>query len=101
ATPVGFGVSQLMAGLEYLGVAERSTTLIVAVIAVVTAIALWSVGSGVHKGLKWLSNFNMGGAALLARAVLVLGPTSRILQSIPANAGAYLSQLPPTAPNTG
>lgn len=101
ATSFGFGVSQIMAGLEYLGVAERSTTLIVAVIAVVTAIALWSVVSGVHKGLKWLSNFNMGVAALLALAVFVLGPTILILQSIPDNAGSYLSQLPQTALNTG
>src|SRR5699024_8387086 len=59
ATSFGFGVSQIMAGLEYLGVAERSNTLIIVVIAGVTAIALWSVVSGVHKGIKWLSNFNM------------------------------------------
>src|SRR5699024_10012329 len=70
-------------------------------ISVVTAIALWSVVSGVHKGLKWLSNFNMGVAALLALAVFVLGPTILILQSIPDNAGSYLSQLPQTALNTG
>lgn len=101
ATSFGFGVSQIMAGLEYLGVAERSNTLIIVVIGVVTAIALWSVVSGVHKGLKWLSNFNMSVAVLLAVAVFILGPTVLILQSIPDNAGSYLSQLPETALNTG
>src|SRR5699024_10627788 len=101
AASFGFGVSQIMAGLEDLGLAVRSNTLITVVIAGVTAIVLWSVVAGVHKGLKWLSNFNMSVAALLAVAVFVLGPTVLILQAIPDNAGSYLSQLPETALNTG
>src|SRR5699024_12849735 len=82
ATSFGFGVSQIMAGLEYLGVAERSTTRIVAVIAVVTAVALWSVVSGVHKGLKRLSNFNLCVVAPLALAVFVVGSRILVLHSL-------------------
>ena len=85
ATSLGFGVSQIMGGLEYLGWAERTNTLVIVVITVVTAVALWSVISGVHKGLKWLSNVNMGVAALLAVAVFILGPTTLLLKAIPEN----------------
>ncbi|MFT0847939.1 BCCT family transporter [Actinomycetaceae bacterium L2_0104] len=101
ATSLGFGVSQIMGGLEYLGWAERSNTLVIVVITVVTAIALWSVVSGVHKGLKWLSNVNMGVAALLAVAVFILGPTTLLLKAIPENAGQYISLLPETMLHTG
>ena len=101
ATSFGFGVTQIMAGLEFLGIAESSSGLIIGVIAVVTAVALWSVLSGVHKGLKWLSNFNMSLAALLALVVFLIGPTIFLLQAIPLNAGSYLSQLPVNALHTG
>ncbi|GAA4513626.1 BCCT family transporter [Brevibacterium yomogidense] len=101
ATSFGFGVSQIVAGLEYLGWAESSPLLVIGIITVVTAVALWSVLSGVHKGLKWLSNINMSIAALLALVVFLIGPTIFLLQAIPQNLGSYLSQLPVTTLHTG
>lgn len=101
ATSFGFGISQIVAGLEYLGWMEESNALIIGLIAVITGIAIWSVVSGVHKGLKWLSNINMGIAAVLALFIFVLGPTLLILQAYPENAGSYLSQLPQTMFHTG
>ena len=101
ATSFGFGVSQIVAGLEFLGWAESSSGLIIGIIAVVTAIALWSVLSGVHKGLKWLSNINMSIAAMLALVVFLIGPTIFLLKAIPENLGSYISQLPFTTLHTG
>jgi choline/glycine/proline betaine transport protein len=101
ATSFGFGVSQIIAGLEYLGWAQSSPFLIIGIITVVTAIALWSVLSGVHKGLKWLSNINMTIAALLALIVFLIGPTIFLLKAIPENLGSYISQLPSTTLHTG
>ena len=101
ATSLGFGVSQIMGGLEYLGWASRSNALIIGLIVVITGIAIWSVVSGVHKGLKWLSNINMSVAAMLALVVFLLGPTILLLKAIPQNAGSYLSQLPETAFHVG
>lgn len=101
ATSFGFGVSQIIGGLEFFGWAERSGWLIIGLITGITLIATWSVVSGVHKGLKWLSNINMSVAAMLALVVLVLGPTIFLLQSIPQNAGSYLAQLPQTALHVG
>jgi len=94
ATSLGLGVQQIMAGLEFLGVFEQSSTLAIVLIAIVTGLATLSVVSGLDKGLKWLSNVNMSLAAVLAIFVLVLGPTLVIVQSFVANTGSYLAALP-------
>ncbi|MCO1339775.1 transporter [Kocuria polaris] len=101
ATSFGFGVSQIIGGLEFLGWAESSNWLIITIIAAITAIAVWSVVTGVHKGLKWLSNFNMSVAALLAFTVFILGPTIFLLKAFPENLGNYLSILPETMLHSG
>lgn len=101
ATSFGFGVSQILGGLEHLGWAESSPLLIIGLITGITLIAVWSVVTGVHKGLKWLSNTNMSIAALLALTVFVLGPTVFLLQAFPENLGSYLVQLPETAFHVG
>jgi choline/glycine/proline betaine transport protein len=63
-------------------------------IAAITVIATFSVVSGVHKGLQWLSNINMGLAAALALFVLLLGPTLFLLQAWVQNLGLYIQSLP-------
>ncbi|GAB2857996.1 BCCT family transporter [Nocardioides pacificus] len=90
ATSLGFGVSQVSAGMEYLGyVGDASTTLKVVLIAVITGIAVISVATGVDKGIKWLSSINMGMAALLLLVVLVLGPTVFLLGDFVQQLGSY------------
>ncbi|GAA1912247.1 BCCT family transporter [Nocardioides hwasunensis] len=91
ATSLGFGVSQIGAGLAYLGVVdEASTTLKVALIIGITAIAIVSVVSGIDKGIKWLSNINMGMAAVFLLVVAVVGPTVFILGDFVQQLGSYL-----------
>ncbi len=94
ATSLGLGVQQIMAGFEFLGWFDASSEVALVLIAVVSALAAFSVVSGLDKGLKWLSNINMSLAALLAVFVLALGPTLVILQSFVANTGSYLAALP-------
>ncbi|GAB3620768.1 BCCT family transporter [Glutamicibacter endophyticus] len=101
ATSFGFGVTQITSGLEYLGWIKTSNGLIIGLIAVITLIATWSVVTGVHKGLKWLSNINMSLAALLALTIFIFGPTIFLLKAIPENLGTYLSLLPDTMLHTG
>lgn len=101
ATSFGFGITQILAGLEYLGWAESSNGLTIGLIAGITALAVWSVFTGVHKGLKWLSNINMTIAALLAVTVLLVGPTLFLLQLIPQNFGMYTHLLPEVTMHTG
>jgi len=93
ATSLGFGVNQIAAGLDHLGVLPNSTTVQVLIILVVTALATLSAASGVDKGIKILSNLNMGLAALLLVAVLILGPTLFLLRDVVSNIGFYLQNF--------
>jgi choline/glycine/proline betaine transport protein len=90
ATSLGFGVSQVSAGLAYLGVVdEASTTLKVLLVVGISAIAIVSVATGVDKGIKWLSNINMGLAGALLLVVAILGPTVFILGDFVQQLGSY------------
>ncbi|MDP3894029.1 BCCT family transporter [Nocardioides sp.] len=90
ATSLGFGVSQISAGMEYLGfVDDASTTLKVILIVAITAIAVISVATGVDKGIKWLSNINMGMAAVLLLILLAVGPTVFLLGDFVQQIGSY------------
>ncbi|PJI94645.1 BCCT family transporter [Luteimicrobium subarcticum] len=93
ATSLGFGVLQIGAGLDYTGVAHNSTGLQMVLIAFITGIATLSVASGLGKGIKWLSNGNMGAAAILMIVVLILGPTLFLLQNFVQSIGYYLSNV--------
>lgn len=94
ATSLGFGVQQILAGLEFLGFIEANNIWIVVIVAVITLIATLSVVSGVYKGLKWLSNINMTIATLLALFVAIAGVTLFLLQVWVQNLGNYLQALP-------
>jgi choline/glycine/proline betaine transport protein len=94
ATSLGFGVSQVGAGLAYLGVIDKPTnTVLVLLIAGITAVALTSVITGVDKGIRWLSNINMGVAAALLALVLILGPTVFLLSDFVQQIGSYLQNF--------
>ncbi|MBD8060685.1 BCCT family transporter [Cellulomonas sp. JH27-2] len=93
ATSLGLGVLQISAGLDHLGVVTASTTLQVVLIVVITLAATASVVSGLDRGLKWLSNTNVVIAAVLAAAVLILGPTLFLLRDFIQSIGVYLSQV--------
>jgi choline/glycine/proline betaine transport protein len=94
ATSLGFGVTQVGAGLDYLGVVDHvSNTLLVLLIVGITAVALASVVSGVDKGIRILSNINMGLAAGLLALVLVLGPTVFLLSDFVTQIGSYLENF--------
>lgn len=94
ATSLGIGAEQASAGLEFLfGIPAGDTTKVFLILGI-TAIALMSVVAGVDKGVKRLSQFNMGLAALLLLFVIIAGPTVAILTGFFSNLGAYLSHLP-------
>ena len=93
-TTLGFGASQLGAGLHQLGwISENSFSLQVVVIAVVMSLAIFSAISGVGKGVKILSELNLTLAFCLLIFVLVVGPTLYLLSAFSDNIGTYLSNL--------
>lgn len=93
-TTLGFGASQLGAGLHQLGwISENSFSLQIVVIAVVMSLATFSAISGVGKGVKILSELNLTLAFCLLILVLVAGPTLYLLSAFSDNIGTYLSNL--------
>ena len=93
-TTLGFGASQLGAGLHQLGwISENSFSLQMIVITVVMSLATFSAISGVGKGVKILSELNLTLAFCLLIFVLVAGPTLYLLSAFSDNIGTYLSNL--------
>ena len=93
-TTLGFGASQLGAGLHQLGwISENSFSLQMVVIAVVMSLAIFSAISGVGKGVKILSELNLTLAFSLLIFVLVAGPTLYLLSAFSDNIGTYFSNL--------
>ena len=92
-TSLGLGVKQINAGLHHLfGIAE-STNIQIMLIASITLLATISVVLGLKKGIKRLSELNMGIALVLMIFVFVCGPTIYLLNSFLQNIGMYTSQL--------
>jgi glycine betaine transporter len=93
ATTLGFGTIQISAGLQRVFGITADVPLQMTVIAVAFVLYMISTTSGVERGIKWLSNFNLALAALLLAAVLVLGPTGFIFDTFTTTLGSYLNQL--------
>ncbi|MDD4230364.1 MAG: BCCT family transporter [Dehalococcoidales bacterium] len=93
ATSLGFGVTQVNAGLNYLFGMSMNTATQVILIAVITGIATISVILGLDKGVKRLSQINMIIAGVLLLLVLVMGPTIYILSGFTMSIGHYIAKL--------
>lgn len=93
-TTLGFGASQLGAGLEQLGWLDQSNFAVqIAIIVVVMGLAVLSAISGVGKGVKMLSEINLSLAFLLMLFVLIAGPTLYLFSAFSDNLGYYLSHI--------
>ncbi len=93
ATSLGLGVIQINSGLQYLFGTPVSTVVQVMLIAGITAIATVSVFTGLNRGVRRLSEFNMVLAVALLMFVLVTGPTVHLLQAFVQNTGMYMSNV--------
>lgn len=93
ATSLGFGVTQVNAGLHFLFDVPQSSLVQVVIIAVITGFATISVVLGLDGGIKKLSNINVALAVVLMAAILLLGETTHLMQSYVQNTGAYLSDI--------
>ena len=94
AVSLGFGAEQIAGGLQYLFDIPANNVTKLILIMIIISIALVSVVAGLDKGVKRLSEINMGLAGLLWLFVLVFGPTLVILATIAQSAGDYLYFLP-------
>jgi BCCT family betaine/carnitine transporter len=95
ATSLGFGASQAAGGLAYLFDVPNTIGTQLAIIVVVTVIALISVWRGIDGGVKLFSNINMVIAAALLLFVIAAGPTLLIITGFGTTAMDYLSHILP------
>ena len=91
ATSLGIGVMQLNYGLAYMFDLPESLSVQIILIALVVLLATVSVVSGVEKGIRRLSEFNMLLALALMLFILFQGQTLMLLDKVVNNAGDYLS----------
>ncbi len=93
ATTLGFGVTQINSGLNYLFGWEQSIGTQITLIVFVTCLASLSVAFGLDKGIKRLSELNLVLAVALLLFVFFASSTVYILQATIQNAGQYVSNL--------
>ena len=99
---IGFGVSQFAAGMFNITGADwmvnsdgsSSTSGMLVSLVVVMLAATWSARSGVGKGIKWLSNINMGLSFFLLAFFLIFGSTMLALESLFVGIWDYVITLP-------
>jgi glycine betaine transporter len=93
ATSLGFGAMQINGGLTYLfGLPSTMTTQTI-IILVVTVLFMISALTGLSKGIKILSNLNMGLSAVLLMIVFIFGPTLFTLNLFTDTVGSYLQNF--------
>ena len=106
AQTLGFGVEQFVAGLSRIGVGDwlyttaadgsqsTSTMAILVSLLVIMGASTLSALSGVGKGIKWLSNINMGLSFFLLLFFLAFGSTFFGLQALFVGIFDYLISIP-------
>ena len=94
-TSLGLGVMQINSGLEGLFGVPNTLVVQFVIIAFVTALACGSLMLGLDKGIKRLSDINMGFTGVLLAFMVILGPTLFIFDSFIENIGNYLTAIVP------
>jgi choline/glycine/proline betaine transport protein len=101
ATSLGLGAMQVNAGLNYVFGLPQGIGIQVVIIACITALAVVSLVSGLHVGIRRLSEANMCMAGVLLLFLFVAGPTRYLLETLVENVGAYFQRLPHNSFRTG
>ncbi|MCE8016977.1 BCCT family transporter [Halomonas sp. MCCC 1A17488] len=101
ATSLGLGVQQINSGLNYLWDVPVNSLVQVALIGVITVLALISVLTGLKRGIKYLSQANMWLTFLLLAFFFAFGPTRYIIGGLLESTGDYLRSVIPLSFYTG
>ncbi len=106
AQTLGFGVEQFISGLSRIGIGDwlfnvaedgtksSSTMAIIVALIVIMGASTLSALSGVGKGIKWLSNINMGLSFFVLAFFLVFGSTVFGLTTLFVGIWDYLISIP-------
>ncbi|MDA5095130.1 BCCT family transporter [Aliiroseovarius sp. KMU-50] len=102
AQTLGFGVEQFVAGMHRIGVGDwllnadgkATTSAIIFALLIIMGASTLSALSGVGKGIKWLSNINMGLSFFLLAFFLIFGSALFGLQALFVGLFDYVVALP-------
>ena len=92
-TSLGLGARQASSGLFYLFDLPNDLLTQSLVILFITSVVIFSVYRGLNKGVKVLSNINIGLALVLLSFVVLAGPTLSILMSYGENLIFYFQDI--------
>src|SRR5699024_5261668 len=93
ATSLGLGILQMNGGLKSVFGLPSSIWVQIIIAAIMLFTYLLSSSTGLNKGIKWLSNLNLGLCLALLLYVFFSGPTVFILNSFVLGLGDYLSNF--------
>ncbi|MFB4167644.1 BCCT family transporter [Virgibacillus sp. JSM 102003] len=94
ATSLGFGAIQISGGISYVFGLDKSISLQLIIIGIVTVLYMTSAMTGLNKGIKYLSNTNIILAIALMLFLLFAGPTNFIMNLFTTTFGSYIQNLP-------
>ncbi|WP_284141156.1 BCCT family transporter [Virgibacillus sp. LDC-1] len=93
ATSLGLGILQMNGGLKSVFNIPNSVWVQLAIAVVMLITYLLSSSTGLNRGIKWLSNINLGLCLVLLAFVFFAGPTVFILNTLVLGIGDYLSHF--------
>ncbi|MDC0590331.1 BCCT family transporter [Gammaproteobacteria bacterium] len=93
ATSLGLGAQQASAGLLYIFELPNNILSQSLIIIFITSVAIFSVFRGLDRGVRVLSNINIGLALILLTFVVIAGPTVKILLSYGDNLVNYFQDI--------
>ena len=94
ATSLGLGVQQIEGGLTYLMGTSEGLARQLWVLFAITLVATGSAVSGVRRGVRVISDFNLVLSGLILLFFLAFGPARHVLNLFVETTGSYLQTLP-------
>lgn len=95
ATSLGLGTLQINGGLSYVLGIPNTVLVQMLIILIVTILYMLSATTGLNKGIRYLSNLNLGLAGGLLLFVILAGPTSFIVDAFTTTIGGYIGDIIP------
>ncbi|GIP63502.1 BCCT family transporter [Virgibacillus pantothenticus] len=93
AATLGFGSAQINGGMAFLFDTPDTFWMQLLILGTATVMFIASSWSGVGRGIKYLSNANMGLAVVLLLMLFIAGPTLDILNMFTHTLGSYVSDF--------
>lgn len=91
--PIGFLATQMSFGLhELFGIADEFSTQLI-ILALLAVVYMASAVSGVHRGIQFLSRFNVILALVIGAVIFIFGPTLFLTNSYFSAMGEYMTSF--------